>query len=137
MTAPFAALDVANLDAQLALFGQPATLLPINRAGPLDPDAPPTPSTTVAPIPVIAIRTEYHERVSVSDNGIGRISQGFRSTPSGHRRMATLRQPEGIVLRTGDGFAWQDRPGLIYRLTEVRADGMGGIILMLAETGAE
>ncbi len=135
MNALFAALDAANLDAQLAVFGQPATLLPALRAAGRDPDAPPEPDPQVAVIPVIAIRTEYHERVSVSDNGIGRVSHGFRSTPSGFRRMATLRQPEGIVLKAGDGFAWQDRPGFTYRVTEVRGDGMGGVILLLAETG--
>jgi hypothetical protein len=136
MTAPFAALDVANLDAQLALFGQPATLLPALRAAGRDPDAPPETDPQVAVIPVTAIRTEYHERVSVSDNGIGRVSQGFRATPSGHRRMATLRQPDGLVLKAGDGLIWQDRPATTYRVTEVRGDGMGGVILLLAETGA-
>jgi hypothetical protein len=128
MTAsPFQNLCAIAASVIHGVHGQPARLVPRWLAPGKGPNAAREIDPTRAEIECRVIRSESPERLSVSDNGVGRNPGMMRGAPTSMRSLVTF--PEGMenAPRKGDWLIFADRPDRTYELGETLSGTAPGV----------
>ncbi len=132
MPAIFDQMDVHGLDTSLAFFAVDTTVTPMRRLT-LDTPAALDPDRQI--LALKGIRSEWHQRVDLGDNGPGSRSSGeFRASVAGMRLRVTLKLADlPFPVKLGDEITYSDRPGKKYVVSELLPEDAMAITLALNE----
>lgn len=123
-------MDADNLRAQIAAFGVDAVLTPKTQPSP---NAAFVADETREATDIRGIRAEPSARVELSDNGVGRQRGSFNIGVNAQQaQLCVCRADVAIAIRPGDEISYPDRPGLRYRISKKKPDGLAGVVLVLA-----
>ena len=131
MPALFDQMDAAAMAVAQTFFAVDATIMPMCR---LTLDTPAVADPDRRAVTLMAIRSEWSERVDNDNNGIGGTQGQYRAGVAGLRLRVTIRSADLPYLpRVGDEVMYSDRPNKRYSVSEVLPENGEGLTLALNE----